>query len=124
MDYVTVAEVDVLLGAGWDESGNPARAVLLANAWLRQHLRADVGHPTPQAVLHAGAEIARAAGQGLLFRAEPREVLSTTVSAGEGVSTSKTFAKGSSARSAGETLALALIAPWRRRAGTFMLRRV
>lgn len=122
MDYLTVSDVDALLGAGWDDSGNPARSVMLANAWLRQHLRGEVAtDPVPQAILQAGAEIAMEAGKGALYASEGREVISTTVSAQPGTSVSKTYAAGSAARSAGEVLALALIAPWRRRGGVFTL---
>lgn len=127
MDYITEADVDDLLGIGWDDSAQQGRSVMLANAWLNERLRGDVPSPTPQAIVQAGAEIAREAGQGRLYAASGREVVSTTASAGGGVSVSKTYASGSTERTAGEALALALIAPWTRRrgaGGAFTLRRV
>lgn len=126
MDYITEADVDGLLGSGWDDSAQQGRSVMLANAWLNERLRGDVPIPTPQAIVQAGAEIAREAGRGGLYAASGREVVSTTASAG-GVSVSKTYAAGSTERTAGEALALALIAPWTRRrgaGGTFTLHRV
>ena len=124
MDYITEADVDDLLGMGWDDSPQEGRSVMLANAWLRQHLRGEVAtDPVPQAIRQAGAEIAREAGKGRLYAASGREVTSQSVSAGDGVAVSKTFAAGSAARTAGEAVALALIAPWRRRGGVFTLHR-
>ncbi|MNU02766.1 hypothetical protein D3C72_2465710 [compost metagenome] len=51
-------------------------------------------------------------------------MLSKTVSAQSGTSTSKTYAEGSVELSAAENFALDLIAPWVRRSGTVMLKRV
>ena len=122
MDYLTLADADVLLGAGWAIApGAEERAVMMANAWLSERIRREVGLPVPQAILNAGAEIAREAADGKVFAAAPREVTSATVSAGGGVSSSKTFAAGSAERSPGEVLALSLIAPWTRRPGTIRL---
>lgn len=124
MDYITTTDVDALLGPGWALAFEPARAVLMANAWLSQRIRGDVASPVPQAILQAGAEIAREAAEGKLYQAAGREVTSQTVSAGGGVSVSKDYAAGSAALTAGESLALALIGPWTRRASTFPLYRV
>lgn len=124
MDFITAADVDAHLGMGWEGPDGAERAVLMANAWLAERIRRDVPSPVPVAIVQAGAEIAREAAQGKLYLAAGREVTSQTVSAGGGVSVSKTYAAGSADRSAGESLALALIAPWRRRTGVFMLERI
>ncbi len=114
MDYITVADVDAILGAGWAGEGNPARAVMMANAWLTQRIMRDVGDPIPAPVKQAGAEIAKDAAAGRLFQASGREVTSTDVSAAPGTHAKKTFAAGSVALTAGESFALALIFPWMR----------
>ena len=123
MDYITTTDVDTLLGPDWAGAFEPARAVLMANAWLGQRIRAEVETPVPAAILQAGAEIAREAAAGKLYQAAGREVSSTTVSAGGGVSVSKDFAPGSTALTAGESLATALIVPWTRRTGSIRLLR-
>ena len=82
MDYITTTDVDTLLGPDWAGAFDPARAVLMANAWLSQRIRAEVEAPMPSAILQAGAEIAREAAAGKLYQAAGREVSSTTVSAG------------------------------------------
>ena len=123
MDYITTTDVDTLLGPDWAGAFDPARAVLMANAWLGQRIRGEVPEPVPQAIVQAGAEVAREAAAGQLYQAEGREVTSTTVSAGGGVSVSKDFAAGSAALTAGESLAVALIAPWTRRPSTIRLLR-
>ena len=123
MDYITTTDVDALLGPGWYDMCDPARAVLMANAWLTARIRAEVEAPMPAAIVQAGAEIAREAAEGKLYQAAGREVTSQTVSAGGGVSVSKDFAAGSAAMTAGESLAVALIAPWTRRPSTIRLMR-
>lgn len=49
---------------------------------------------------------------------------SKTVSAQSGTSVSKTYTAGSADLTQGENFALALLAPWIKRTGTFMLKRV
>ena len=124
MDYVTAADVDALLGPDWAQPDAKPRAVLMANAWLAERIRRDVADPVPAAIVQAGAEVAREAADGHLYQAEGREVVESTVSAGGGVSVSKTFAAGARAQTAGEVLALALIAPWRKRWGVLTLERI
>lgn len=123
MDYITTTDVDTLLGPDWAGAFEPARAVLMANAWLGQRIRGEVPDPVPAAILQAGAEVAREAADGKLYQAAGREVSSTTVSAGGGVSVAKDYTPGSADLTAGESLAVALIAPWTRRPSTIRLLR-
>ncbi|MEC4239147.1 hypothetical protein [Pseudomonas sp. DSV-1] len=109
-DFITIAQVDSLLGAEWTTEEKKPRAVLMANTWLTERVR-EVCVPTPHVIIQAGAEIAREAAAGALYGAQAREVTETSVKAGS-VSTSKTFAEGSKTMTAGESFALALIRPW------------
>lgn len=109
MDYITVAQVDALLGAGWAGTGDPARAVLMANTWLSAK-PLPAFEEVPAAVVQAGAEIAREAASGSLYGASETGVLSKSVSA-DGVSSSKTYASNARKVTAGEAFALALLAP-------------
>lgn len=111
IEYVTVAQVDALLGAGWAGTGDPARAVLMANVWLSAKPLPEFG-PVPGAVVQAGAEIAREAAAGKLYAAYESGVQAKSVEAGS-VSSSKTYAAGGGrAVTAGEAFANALLAPW------------
>lgn len=110
MEFITIAQVDSLLGVEWTTEDKKPRAVLMANTWLTERVRV-VSDPTPDAIVQAGAEIAREAAAGTLYGAQAREVTETSVKAGS-VSTSKTFTEGSKAMTAGEAFALALIKPW------------
>lgn len=110
MDYITVAQVDALLGAGWAGTGDPARAVLMANTWLSAK-PLPAFEEVPAAVVQAGAEIAREAASGALYRATETGVLSKSVEAG-GVSSSKTFSATARTVTAGESFAMALLAPY------------
>lgn len=109
-EYITIAQVDGLLGSDWATEDKKARAVLMANTWLAERLTATFSE-VPDAVVQAGAEIAQLAASGGLYGAQEREVVSTSVTAGP-VQSSKTFREGSKALSAAESFALALIKPW------------
>jgi len=109
-EYITIAQVDALLGSDWTTEDKKARAVLMANTWLAERLTATFSE-VPDAVVQAGAEIAQLAASGGLYGAQEREVVSTSVTAGQ-VQSSKTFREGSKALSAAESFALALIKPW------------
>ncbi len=121
-DFITVADVDALLGSDWSGSGDPAMSVMQANAWLTSKIKRDVPAPTPAEIKMAGAQVAKVASTGDLYKATDRETVSETVSATSGTSVSETYAQGSVALSAGENFALALISPWTKRSGVFMLK--
>ncbi|MNH09147.1 hypothetical protein D3C79_685910 [compost metagenome] len=123
-DFITVADVDQALGQGWAGDGDAVLAVSMANAWLTAKIKRPVPDPVPNAIVTAGAQVAKLAAAGKLYKDTQREVQSKTVSAQAGTSTSKTYVAGSVDRSAGENFALDLIAPWTRRSGTVMLKRV
>ena len=96
----------------------------MANAWLTAKINRPVADLTPDAVKLAGAQVAKEAAAGNLYKATQKEVLSKTVSATSGTSVSKTYAEGSTDLSAGENFALALLAPWTKRSGVMMLKRI
>lgn len=109
-DYITVSQVDELLGAGWEGTGDKDRAVLMANAWLSAKPLPEFDE-VPAAVVQAGAEVAREAAAGKLYAATEVGVLSKSVEA-DGVSSSKTYAAGARAVTAGEAFAMALLAQY------------
>lgn len=106
--YITVEQVDALLGPTWAPDDQKARAVLMANTWLT-----NLGLPefdqVPDDVIQAGAEIAREAAAGNIYGSKETGVLSKSVDA-DGVSSTKTYSATSKAISAGESFALALLA--------------
>ncbi|WP_444756575.1 hypothetical protein [Pseudomonas sp. A014] len=123
-DFITVADVDQKLGPDWAGTGDAVLAVTMANAWLTAKIKRPVPDPVPDAIVTAGAQVAKLAAAGQLYKDTQREVQSKTVSAQAGTSTSKTYVAGSVDRSTSENFALDLIAPWTRRSGTVMLKRV
>lgn len=106
--YVTVEQVDALLGPTWAPDDQKARAVLMANTWL-SNLGLPEFDPVPDDVIQAGAEIAREAAAGNIYGSKETGVLSKSVNA-DGVSSSKTYSESSRTISAGESFALALLA--------------
>lgn len=123
-DFVTEADVVQQLGPDWAGDSDAVLAVAMANAWLTAKIKRAVPEVVPDAIKSAGAQVAKLAAAGKLYKDTQREVQSKTVSAQAGTSTSKTYVAGSVDRSTGENFALDLIAPWTRRAGTVMLKRI
>ena len=122
-DFITVADVDASLGPVWAGTGDPVLAVAMANAWLTTKIKRAVPDPVPDEIKTAGAQVAKEAAAGKLYKSTQKEVQSKTVSAQPGTSVSKTYVAGSTDLSAGENFALALIDPWTRRSGVMMLKR-
>ncbi|GAA0478519.1 protein singed [Tatumella punctata] len=98
--FITVDDVDALLGSAWADTGGKAKAVLMANAWLNGlSLRLPCDKVTheqviPDDVKTAGAYAALAASTGGLYqqKTDSGSLLSKSVDA-DGVSVSKTFAE-------------------------------
>ena len=80
-DYVTVQQVDDLLGLGWEGDSDDARAVLEANAYLSA-LTFKSWETQPDAVTRAGAELARMSAQGKLYSDADPDVKRKMVKAG------------------------------------------
>ena len=119
--YITTADVDTLLGAGWDADPAPGmtaeRAVLMANTWLTDQLGGRTWTVTPDAVKQAGAEVAREAIMGNLYAAQAREVTEMEASATTGTHIKRKYAEGSVALAPGLVFALALLGPWMAQSG-------
>lgn len=114
MNYVTIDTVTDVLGADWAALGNETLAVLMANAWLSQHRLPIYTDVVPTEIVAAGAYIAQEVIAGNMYQGRKDGLItSKSVKAGS-VSSSKTYAEGvdGQAISAGEQMALALIAPF------------
>lgn len=122
-DFITVADVDALLGPGWAGTGDAVLAVTMANAWLTAKITRPVPDPVPSEIKLAGAQVAKEAAAGLLYAAIETGVLSKSVEA-DGVSSSKTYSATARKLTAGEAFAEALLTPWTRRQAVQMLKRI
>ena len=115
MNYVTSTTIAASLNdVDWSATGNEAQAVLMANAWLNQHRLPSYTDVVPNEILAAGAYIAKEVIAGTMYQGRKDGLItSKSVKAGS-VSSSKTYASGvdGQAISAGEQMALALIAPY------------
>ena len=122
--YITVADVDAILGSAWAPDDKKARAVLQANAYLTSLNLVGVDMDAiPDEVKQAGAELAKVASEGKLYQQQTEGSLEAkTVKAGP-VTTSKTFASIDTTRSSslpdGVQFALGLLGPWRTSAFSF-----
>ncbi len=109
-EYITTADVDALLGAGWEGTGDAARAVLESNAWLtsRGVIASD---PVEDAIKQAGAYLAERAAAGNLYADTSGNIKSKSVQAGS-VSTSTEYMDGSTSSAGIMRLVLDLLRPY------------
>ena len=122
--YITVADVDAILGPTWAADDKKVRAVMQANAYMTSlNLVCIDMDAIPVEVKQAGAELAKTAADGKLYQQKTEGSLEAkTVKAGS-VSTSKTFASIDSSKLIAQPgdvqFALALLNPWMRSAYSF-----
>lgn len=121
IEYITVGEVDTLLGSDWADPTKKDEAVLIANVWMTNQPLPELD-PMPDEWKRAAAYVAREAASGGIYGQSEYGLMSKSVTAGD-VSSSKTFASNHKVVSAGETLALALLKPWLGAAGVIWLQR-
>lgn len=114
MIYVTTATVAASLNdIAWFGSGDADRAVKIANAWLNSKRLPTYSDDVPQPILDAGAEVAKEAAAGNLYKGRTEGVVASKESSAQsGTHVKKTYADGSESITAGEQLALALIDPY------------
>jgi hypothetical protein len=116
--YITVADVDAILGASWAPDDKKARAVLQANAYLTSLNLVGIDMDAiPEEVKQAGAELAVVASEGKLYQQQTEGSLEAKMVKAGSVTTSKTFASIDTSKSTalpdGVQFALGLLAPWR-----------
>jgi hypothetical protein len=123
-NYITVADVDAILGPAWTTEDKKARAVMQANAYMTSlNLVGMDMAAIPEEVKQAGAELAKTAADGKLYQQKTEGNLEAkTVKAGS-VTTSKTFGSLDSSKIIAQPgdvqFALALLDPWMRSAYSF-----
>jgi len=126
--YITVADVDAILGPDWAAPELKDEAVFEANAYLTALNLVGIDMDNiPDDVKQAGARLAKCASQGKLYQQQTEGSLEAkTVKAGS-VSTSKTFGSidktSTVAQPACVQLSLALLTPWRSNPFAFAVKR-
>ena len=115
--YITVADVDEILGPDWTTQDKKASSVFMANVWLNSlGLKVCPDH-IPNDVKTAGAYAAKAASEGGLYqqKTDSGVVTSSSVKA-DSVSSSKTYAEmatnSASLLDPNLQIALALLKPY------------
>ncbi|MGO0694190.1 protein singed [Pseudomonas guariconensis] len=127
-NYITVADVDAILGPDWAVPELKDEAVFEANAYLTALNLVGIDMDNiPDDVKQAGARLAKCASQGKLYQQQTEgSIEAKTVKAGS-VSTSKTFGSidktSTVAQPACVQLALALLTPWRSNPFAFAVKR-
>lgn len=131
--FVTVEEVDALLGDDWTSADKKARSVLMANAWLTGLSLTLPCNPKthepviPDDVKLAGAYAALAAANGGLYTQQSTGVMLSKSVKADSVEVSKTYAEiasnSNSLLDGNLQLALALLQPYGYSANQIRLRR-
>ncbi|MFB1630167.1 protein singed [Pseudomonas sp. AP-1] len=126
--YITVADVDAILGPSWAGAELKDEAVFEANAYLTALNLVSIDMDNiPEEVEQAGARLAKCASQGKLYVQQTEGSLESKTVKADSVSTSKTFGSidkaGSLAQPAAVQLALAILAPWRTNPFAFAVKR-
>lgn len=118
--YITVTEVDTLLGSEWASEGAKPKAILMANAWLSAlNLQGVNLEEIPDEVKQAGAYVASVAAAGNLYtQKESSGVLASESVKADTVEVTETYYTGGTVNADSLLdpdlqLALALLAPWR-----------
>lgn len=123
VSFITLDDVDAVLGSTWADTNSKTKSVLMANAWLNGlslRLPCDKGTHVPvipDDVKTAGAYAALSASNGGLYqqKTDSGSLLSKSVDA-NGVSVSKTFseldANSSALLDSNLQLAMALLKPY------------
>lgn len=110
IEYVTVSDVDTILGAGWDGGADRDAAVYQANAYLNEY-RFKSWETQPEAVTHAGAVLAKESATGNLFSDSAAAVKRKKVKA-DTVETETEFQDGAVPKSGAMKFVDSLLAPW------------
>tara|TARA_R100000322_G_scaffold95674_4_gene60305 strand:- start:237 stop:629 length:393 start_codon:yes stop_codon:yes gene_type:complete len=113
-EYVTIENVDGLMGPDWALNDDKPRFIAMANAYLSAQ-RLQPLSPIPETVVMAGAKLAAAAAEGNLYPQQSSgAVTSERVKAGS-VESEKKYAQAEKHEALAERVqfALALLAPYR-----------
>lgn len=109
MPYVTVADVDAELAAGWEGSGDKAASVKMANMWLTS--RSIPSGVEDERITLAGAYLAKMAAAGTLYADSEGAVKSERVKA-DTVEVDTTYQDGSKAIIGDMAYVKDLLRPW------------
>lgn len=122
-EYITKSDVDDLLGADWEGSGDATRAVLEANVWMtaRGVIASD---PVEEDIKQAGAYLAQAAAEGSLYNDRAPALKRKRVK-GDTVESEREYQDGATGSSGIMRLVLDLLRPYLSAGGgsTFAVRR-
>ena len=95
MIFVTIEEVDTILGTTWAAQEKKSAAVQDANDWLNGMKLCKGLEPIADPIKRAGAYLSRLSSQDLLYATQTDGVVTEkTVSAQQGTSVSKKYAVG------------------------------
>lgn len=107
MSFITVAEAESILGAGFAPDGDKARLIQLANVWMKNEVGA-VPDPIDPLLKDAACEIIKGIIAKVIYAGIARQTTSESVKA-DTVQVTESFAEGSVEISEYEQIAKAYI---------------
>lgn len=118
MAHITQSDVDMILGAGWEGSGDPVLAVQQANDWLRaRSIPLPDDTSDPDRIIRAGAYLAKMAAAGTLYADTRGDVKRKRVKA-DAVEVDTEYADGARAVAGDMRYIEDLLRPWLRPFGS------
>lgn len=107
MSFITVAEAESILGAGFAPDGDKARLIQLANVWMKNEV-GTVPDPIDPLLKDAACEIIKGIIAKVIYAGIARQTMSESVKA-DTVQVTESFAEGSVEISEYEQIAKAYI---------------
>ena len=94
MIFVTIAEVDAILGVGWTTEDKKAMAVNQANVWLSNKNFCKGINPISESLKQAGAYLASMSSKGTLYVSRSDGLVTEKTVKADTVQVTKKFATG------------------------------
>lgn len=105
MIFVTIEEVDAILGENWTEQDKKAMAVNQANVWLSSKCFCKGVHPSiDDSIKQAGAYLANLSAKGLLYVSRTDGLVSEKTVKADTVQVTKKYAEGQETAASSEML--------------------
>ena len=108
MSFVTVDDVNEMLGSDFAPGGDKARLILLANTWMKKHAGKAL-KPVPDELKIAACEIVKGILAKVIYNGKSQALKREKVKA-DGVESEEEYQEGSESLSSYEQIALDLIA--------------
>ena len=104
MQFIEIADVDLILGEAWTTTDKKAKSVLQANTWLSTKKFCSGLDPIDEAIKQAGANLALLSSQNLLYVSRTDGIVTEKSVKADTVAVTKKYAAGSESGASSDML--------------------